>query len=178
MGSTAAGGKVVEAVGSQAAYARSRRARKLPGNRRAIQKRIAAGAIPPLSGGEVDVGALDEAWNRNTAQRGPGGKGGAPGNGKASVGTLVDEQRLLVAVRRRTAELEYRRLRGELVPRVKKDEGMFERARSLRDALLTAADQVAPQVAVETDVQRVRLLLRHAYTETFRVAVAQWGESV
>lgn len=67
-------------------YAKSRRARGLPGGTlRAIQEAIASGRIPVGPDGTIDPAAADEAWARNTdGARRPHTWNGHGGNGNAA----------------------------------------------------------------------------------------------
>lgn len=160
------------ALVSLRAYARHRNV-----NLSAVQKAIAAGRIT-LIGGKVDPEIADIQWAKNTRpdqqERGSlkdfektqadlaGFAGGqAPaGGGPVSVGGLSTEKAETESIRRQLLELQLAQKRGELVRVDDIARAMAGKLKAANEAFESLADRLSPQLAAETNVDKVDALLR------------------
>ena len=130
-------------VGSQRSYARHRGV-----TNRAVQVWLERGVIEATADGKVDFDAADLALAAN---------GTCAKNGNASGhrnGTLVQEQARFIVAKRRLAELELARRRGELVELETVKRTAFAEARRARDLLLSIPDRVIPTLRLPDDAAR------------------------
>ena len=120
------------AILSQRAYARHRGMRLS-----AVQKAIRSGRISTLPDGQIDSDMADEEWGQNTTPRFEGSS------------ALLKARTYHEVYKGRSAELEYKRLLGELVPAAEVKAETFNVERLRRDAMLNIPDRVCAAIAAE-----------------------------
>lgn len=151
---------------TQAAYARHRAERGLPGaTRKSVTKAIQDGRIL-LINGLIDPAVADIQWSQNTRARTgspkPAGHvstapaeaaNAAPGDRQAGRPSPGDSSGYTAARARReqaeaeTAEIQLAKLRGELCSTSDVARAGFEAARELRDAMESSVNSLASEVA-------------------------------
>lgn len=99
-------------------------------------------------------------WHENATKPSPRG----------STVALADEQRLLVAARRRKLELETMVAEGRLIDRNVVVKEAFEAERIVREAMLNLPARLAGELAAESDPGRVHLRLDAAIRDALTTA--------
>lgn len=167
---------------SQAQYARSRKARGLPGGtREAVRKAVETGRIDVFGEDRlIDQDLADDQWRRNTRARfSPQAAAGAP----TVVGQLPAETGGYTAARARRetaeaeqAEIELMRTKGELVAASDVKRAGFEIGRDLRDAMESAVSALAAEVAPLSSADDCAAVLRRHHRALCECLVKGWRE--
>lgn len=188
---------------TQADYARHRKAAGLPGgSREAVRKAVDEGRIS-LINGKIHARLADEEWERNTrARMSPQAAGAAPAP-VAAVPDLVDQvageevnapaeptappvaDTGYTAARARreqadadVAEMNARKMRGELVEWVAVTRGGFEVGRDLRDTMESAVNSLAAELASVSNAEQCAEILRRHNRAVCEALVKAWREKL
>lgn len=126
----------------------------------AVSKAAATGRISRLPNGKIDPDTAIAEWNAHTN---PGSaKTGRNGNGADSASAR--EYQRARAVREhyqaRLAELEFKRVAGELVPLDEVKKQGYETAKRARDLLETLPDRLAPVLIGVDDLDDMHAIIR------------------
>lgn len=119
---------------------------------------ILAQSLHPTRGGRGGSRALAEALDAAAPESPPAAGAAAPARAAAGV-SMLDAARAEKLERVRKLRLEIAAQAGQLVDRAEVERHAFARARQAQEALLAIADRLAPQLAAETDPQRVHALI-------------------
>ncbi len=131
---------------TQAAYARSRRARGLSGKtRQAVENALADGRIHLEADGKIDPDRADREWTANTD----------PARRSDANTKMADARADRAVVEAKRARLDLEEREGKLVNLAVADRRWFELTRRTRDRLLTVAARLAGELAAETDAREV-----------------------
>lgn len=185
----------------QAVYARSRKARGLPGGtREAVRQAVESGVISSY-GPEalIDPAEADRQWAENrlarpaTAKNQPASvENGEIGAESAKNGTstlpgtqlgLKDTGYAAARARREhadaeKAEMELQRKKGELVAYEDVLRGGFEVAREVRDTMIAAEKELAAELASVKTPEAARELLAHHRKAVCEALVRGWREKI
>jgi len=188
---------------TQAEYARHRKAAGLPGgSREAVRKAVDEGRITLISG-KIHARLADEEWERNTRARvSPQAANGAQdlvdqaaGSGtqaavapapaaQAPTPVPVADTGYTAARARREqaeadlAEMNARKMRGELVAFEDVARAGFEVGRDLRDTMSSAENALAAELAAEANADRCAEILRRHHRVVCEVLVKSWREKL
>lgn len=191
---------------TQAAYARHREERGLPGGtREAVRKAIAAGDVSAFGPDKlIDPELADQQWARNrrarispqaeAAGRGDlvdqaGGLGAAASPAPAPApmqpppAPVADTGYTAARARREQAEADLaemtaRKMRGDLVAWDDVARGGFELGRDLRDTMQAAENALAAELASESSADRCAEVLRRHHRAVCEVLVKSWREKI
>lgn len=187
---------------TQAEYARSRKARGLSGgSREAVRKAVDEKRISVFGPDKLlDEHMADSQWERNTRARlspqaaekpmppiEPGlfGQPQAPSPTPAPPlpVSVVDNGYTAARARREVAEaeqaeIELKKIRGDLVAREDVDRGGFEVARELRDTMESAVNSLAAELATLTNAEACAEVIRRHNRAVCDVLVKGWREKI
>lgn len=179
---------------TQAQYARSRRARELPGGtREAVRKAVDQGRITAFGPDKlIDLALADSQWQRNTRARagittssadvcmasaaaGPAGQ--APERAAADPGYMQFRARREEADAQ-IAEMNAAKMRGTMVMREDVDRAMFEIGREVRDRLMACARRIAAEVASIQTAEGCETVIDREHRIVLAQLVQQFREKV
>jgi hypothetical protein len=130
-------------------------------SRAAVQKAISTGRISTLPDGMIDSDRADQAWEQNTVT-------------PAGDGPKLTRARLMLTLRKAAiADVQYKQLIGEFLPKAEIQVATFNSFRQIRDRMLGIPDRVAGMVAAETDPRKCYTIL----VDEIRTALQQFAES-
>ncbi len=130
-------------------------------SRAAVQKAISTGRISTLPNGMIDSEMADREWEANTT---------AP----AGETTKLTRARLaLTVMKAKLADLQFKQLAGELLPKAEIQSATFNAFRQIRDRMLNIPDRVATMVAAESDAVKCYEIL----SAEIRLALQQFADS-
>lgn len=189
---------------TQAAYARSRKDRGLPGGtRKAVHAAVRDGAIDAFGPDKlIDPELADRQWAKNRRARvgaSPAGgqaqaqtpieaAAGAPGEAAAAApaptpAPAADTGYSAARTRREvaeaeTAEIELRRKKGELVLREDVDRAFREIMREIRDRLMATAKRTAAEVSAMTSAAACEEVIDREHRIVLELLVQSFREKV
>lgn len=185
---------------TQAEYARSRKARGLPGgSREAVRKAIDEGDISAFGPDkQIDPELADTQWARNRRARiSPQAAAAAAADllGDAPAPTppvaaappvaspVADTGYTAARARREIAEaeqseIELKKAKGELVAWQDVARGGFEVGRELRDTMDSAVNALAAELAAEGNAEKCAEILRRHNRAVCDVLVKHWREKI
>lgn len=187
---------------TQAEYARSRKARGLPGgSREAIRKAVEANRISSFGPDKlVDQQLADAQWERNTRARvcTPGDVGVSEqvsidqvidlplshaDNQTSAAKPLADPGYMEYRIRSERAnaeekEINVAKLRGAMVMRQDVDRGMFEGSREIRDHLTASARRIAAEVASLTSAEACESIIDREHRIVLELLVTAFREMI
>lgn len=156
------------ALTSQRGYARSRKARGLPGGtHKAVADAIAAGRIK-LVNGKIDPEQADATWQARTdPAKQPSGKQRAP-EAEDFFQARARKEVALANLR----EMDAAKRRSETLNATEVQAGWCEIVQNVRNRLLLIPDKVAPRVAVLSDVLECREVVRREIYDVLNALAA------
>lgn len=185
---------------TQAEYARSRKARGLPGgSREAVRKAVDEKRISVFGPDKlIDAELADRQWERNTrarqspqaaAQAGAGDLLGQPGPVPASTPAdppsppVQDSGYNAARTRREQAEAEEAemrtaRIKGTMVLREDVDRAMFEICRELRDRLTGCARRIASEVSTISTAEGCESVIDREHRIVLELLVTGFREKI
>jgi hypothetical protein len=183
---------------TQAEYARSRKARGLPGgSRKAVHAAVHDGSIDAFGPDKlIDQELADRQWAKNRRARigtqpaaghASGdllGMGDAPAPAPAAASSSQPDSSYTLARTRREnaeaeqAEIELRRKKGELVLRDDVDRAFVEIARELRDRLMACGRRTAAECAALTSAEACEAVIDREHRIVLELLVTGFRERV
>jgi len=127
----------------------------------AVQKAISTGRISTLPNGMIDSEMADREWEANTT---------APTGETAK---LTKARLALTVMKAKLADLQYKQLAGELLPKAEVQTATFNAFRQIRDRMLNIPDRVAPVLAAESDGTKCYEIL----SAEIRLALQQFADA-
>ncbi len=162
-------------------YAKSRKSRGLAGGtRQAVDRAVKAGRITLLDG-RIDPAVADIQWEANTRkcshlhsqERQPP----APPAAKADPSDWSTARARRESAQAETAEIELRKLKGELVDRAGVERAAMQTYRTVRDTLDALPARLAPELAgLAADAWAIECRLREAIRQTLAAVVGKLRE--
>jgi hypothetical protein len=183
---------------TQAEYARSRKARELPGgSREAVRKAVEEKRISVFGPDKlIDAHLADSQWERNTRARVGQAAAGSAESVEAAAGGAESRPADLPAAqpvvesgyneartrRERAeadeAEMRTAKMRGAMVMREDVDRAMFEIGRELRDRLMACARRIAAEVASVNTAEGCEAVIEREHRIVLELLVTNFREKV